>query len=354
MCRVSVIMPAYNSEKYIGEAIDSVLSQTYCDWELIIINDGSKDGTSNVVKKYNDERIVFIDNKENHGFLYSLNYAVSIAKGEYLAKLDDDDVACPHRFEKQVDYLDKNKDILLVGGMSDYLINGKVKKGPRYPMSTPKEITFSLAFGNYCLGHSSLMIRKSLFEKEGITYNTFKQVPDCHIQQDIALHGLIGSVNEVVYKYRIHPAQSTAVRSMEMKNTERDTCFCMYIDKLDVSDDTKYIFKKALCRDLNTEKDFALFEESFIAYAAKMGLGTSPDDLKSNRVYKYIYKSVITAQKNSKISYKSYYNTVFTYHDLKNMLWRVMYWIKCILHINSSYIPAMIDYSISYKGLPIK
>ena len=92
--KVSVLMPAYNVEKYVGEAIESILNQTFKDFEFIIINDGSTDNTPKIIKEYakKDKRIKFIDNKKNKGFIASLNECLDNATGEYVAKMDSDDI----------------------------------------------------------------------------------------------------------------------------------------------------------------------------------------------------------------------------------------------------------------------
>ena len=94
MPKVSVVMPVYSSEKYVGEAIESILVQTYKDFELIVIDDCSKDSSAKIIEKYtNDSRVHFIKNETNQGFLYGLNKGIELAKGEYIARLDDDDVS---------------------------------------------------------------------------------------------------------------------------------------------------------------------------------------------------------------------------------------------------------------------
>src|SRR5688500_15226048 len=114
---ISVVMSAYNSDKYIAKAIESILNQTFKDFEFIIINDGSKDESLKIIKRYGkkDKRIVLIDNKKNLGLIKSLNKGLKIAKGKYIARMDSDDIAMPQRFKIQLDYLDKNRNIFLVG-----------------------------------------------------------------------------------------------------------------------------------------------------------------------------------------------------------------------------------------------
>ena len=99
MPKVSVIMPVYNAEKYIGEAIESILDQTYTDFEFIIIDDGSSDGTVAAVKGYDDRRIRFYQNEHNMGVAATLNRGLDLATGEYIARMDSDDMSLPERFE---------------------------------------------------------------------------------------------------------------------------------------------------------------------------------------------------------------------------------------------------------------
>lgn len=115
---VSVIISTYNGGKYISRAIESIISQTFSDWELIILNDGSKDNTKEIVKNYadKDSRIIYIENEKNLGIYKSANKGLKLAKGEYIARIDDDDEWIDkYKLEKQVEFLDKNKDYILVG-----------------------------------------------------------------------------------------------------------------------------------------------------------------------------------------------------------------------------------------------
>ena len=102
---ISVILPAYNAEQYIKESIDSILTQSLRDFELIIINDGSLDKTEDLILSYSDNRIIYIKNEKNLGLIKTLNKGVSYAKGSYIVRMDADDVCMPNRFEKQVEFL---------------------------------------------------------------------------------------------------------------------------------------------------------------------------------------------------------------------------------------------------------
>ena len=105
MPKISVVMPAYNAEKYIGEAIESILNQTFKDFEFIIINDGSVDHTKEIIREYNDPRIVLLENDKNRGIVLSLNKGLDAATGKYIARMDADDIATKDRLEKQLEFL---------------------------------------------------------------------------------------------------------------------------------------------------------------------------------------------------------------------------------------------------------
>lgn len=114
---ISVIMSVYNDEKYIAKAIDSILTQSFSNFELIICDDYSTDRSSNIIEKYvkQDNRIVFFKNEKNLGLATSLNRCIERAKGKYIARMDSDDISLPNRFEVEYNYLEDNSDIVVVG-----------------------------------------------------------------------------------------------------------------------------------------------------------------------------------------------------------------------------------------------
>ena len=107
--KISVLMPVYNCEKFLKKAIDSILNQTFDNFEYIIINDGSTDNTLNIIKSYKDKRIKIINNSKNLGISRSLNKGIRQAKGEYIARHDSDDISDLNRFKLQLEYLGKKK-----------------------------------------------------------------------------------------------------------------------------------------------------------------------------------------------------------------------------------------------------
>ena len=160
--KVSIIMGAYNTASTLPSSIDSVINQTYKDWELIICDDCSKDNTYDVAKSYADkyENIVVIRNEKNSRLAYSLNHCLQYAKGEYVARMDADDLCLPDRLEKQVKFLDEHPEYQVVGGGVLLFDGEKVKKTLLNPEVPEKEY---LAKG-VPFFHPTIMMRKSAYD----------------------------------------------------------------------------------------------------------------------------------------------------------------------------------------------
>ncbi len=118
---ISIVLPAYNCESFLKEAIESLLNQTFKDFELIIINDGSTDKTEDVIKNFSDPRIIYKKNEKNSGLVYTLNKGIDIAKGKYIARMDGDDISLPARLEKQKEILDEYPDIAVAASTITFI-----------------------------------------------------------------------------------------------------------------------------------------------------------------------------------------------------------------------------------------
>ena len=111
---ITVLMPVYNGEKYLQQAIESILKQTFTDFEFLIINDGSTDNSENIILSYDDSRIRYIKNEENLRLIRTLNKGIELAKGKYIARMDCDDISLPYRFEKQLKEFQNNPHLDMV------------------------------------------------------------------------------------------------------------------------------------------------------------------------------------------------------------------------------------------------
>jgi glycosyltransferase involved in cell wall biosynthesis len=153
-------MSVYNGEEHLRKAVDSVLSQTFTDFEFLIIEDGSTDRTLEILRSYDDARIRLIV-QENRGHVRSLNRALEEAKGEYVARMDADDVSLPERFSSQVAYLDEHPEVGILGSAVVYIDRGGRVVGAWEVPTLPGEVSWQLFFGT-CLAHPSVMMRRDL------------------------------------------------------------------------------------------------------------------------------------------------------------------------------------------------
>ena len=295
MPKVSVIMPLYNSKKYVKDAIESILNQTYKDLEIIAINDGSKDGCADIVRGIKDDRLVFIDSEDNHGFVYTLNWCMSLAKGEYIARLDDDDIAYPTRIEKQVRFMEEHPEVSISGTGMNILIDGETRTDSFVPILGSKQIKFSLPFSNMAFAHSSFIMRKSIIDKYDIEYEIFKQCPDYHMICVMSQYGEVDRIEEPLVGYRIHSAQSTAVRSLDMQINESDGVKKMHIEALkDIPEYVKHGIRLGTFRKIYKHSDYNDFMKGFTQYAYICGLNR--DDESDREAIDYIYRYVMTTQ----------------------------------------------------------
>jgi len=167
MPEVSVLMPVYNGGAFLRSAIESILSQSYSNFEFIIIDDGSTDDSVEIIKSFKDERIQLHKNGSNLGLIASLNYGLEHCKGKYIARMDCDDVSSKERLEKQVAHMNAHPETGLLGSGSQY--SGRFKLYRRLPLNSA-EIKSRLFIENIFI-HPSMMIRKSVLTENKLQYN---------------------------------------------------------------------------------------------------------------------------------------------------------------------------------------
>jgi glycosyltransferase involved in cell wall biosynthesis len=199
--KITVLMSVYNGEKYLKKAVDSILKQTYKDFEFLIINDGSSDRTSKILKSYKDHRIKIIDNKKNMGLTRSLNKGLRLARGEYIARQDADDISLPRRLEKQVAFLNARPEYGLVGCWN-YRIgaNNKIEKKVVF-YTDHNDILPMLMIENHFV-HSSVMFRKECIQKLGGYDEDLKFAQDYDLWLRIAEHYKVANLGEFLHLWR--------------------------------------------------------------------------------------------------------------------------------------------------------
>lgn len=196
---VSVLMPAYNAEKYIQESVESVLCQSYKDFEFIIIDDGSTDRTASLIESYDDSRIQLIKNPCNRGLIRTLNKGLGLARGTYVARMDADDICIPTRLCEQVNFMEANKNVGICGTWIE--VFGKYNFVQKYPTKN-MEIKANLFLMNP-LAHPSVIMRKVLLDQYDLRYsNEWKYVEDYELWQRALFCMEFANIPQVLLKYR--------------------------------------------------------------------------------------------------------------------------------------------------------
>lgn len=215
---ISVVMPVYNSEKYIREAIESILNQTYRNFEFIIINDGSSDNSLNIINEYAsmDDRIVVISRK-NMGLVYSLNEGIALARGKYIARMDSDDISLLNRFEKQISYMNQHGEVDILGTTMYFLGGAQNEKKWFYKQFNDNNIEELFLDAN-SIPHPSVMFKKETIVKLGGYKNKYVTAEDYDLWLRAIRYGYkIAKLDEALIKYRLHNDSKTALESSDFK-----------------------------------------------------------------------------------------------------------------------------------------
>ncbi len=208
MPRVSVLMTVYNAAPWLREAIDSIVSQTYSDWELIAIENGSSDASPEILASYNDRRIRVIPASENMGRTPALRYAFELGRGEYTAVLDADDIAEPTRIAKQVAFLDANTDVSLVGTWARRIDGDGREVGLWAPPTDPALLQDAFGFENPIV-HSAAMYRAAMAREVGGYPLEFPYAQDSALWLRLATSSRIGMIGEYLSCHRTLPTGMT-------------------------------------------------------------------------------------------------------------------------------------------------
>lgn len=204
LTQVTVLMPVYNAEKYLKKCIESIINQSFKDFILLIINDGSNDNSLNIINSFKDSRIIVINNEINKGLIYSLNKGIKFICTKYIIRMDSDDICLKDRIEKQYNFMENNPDIAVSGGQAivflSYLpfIMRKSKAPLKY-----REIKSWLLFNSPII-HPSVIMRRSTINENNYRYNIkFKGMEDFDLWQRIGIHNRIENLDVILIKYRL-------------------------------------------------------------------------------------------------------------------------------------------------------
>lgn len=202
---VSVLMPVYNSEDYLEEAIKSILNQSYSNFEFLIIDDASSDRSLDIIYSFKDDRIKLIKKNLNTGYTVSLNMGLAMCQGKYIARMDSDDISLPLRLEKQVALMEAFPEIGICGTWVETIgkITGQIKKYP----STHEKIKTQLFVSSHFV-HPTVMMRKSALDQYTLIYDPqFEPAEDYALWVQLGSFVRLANIAEVLLKYRVHEKQ---------------------------------------------------------------------------------------------------------------------------------------------------
>lgn len=214
--KVTVLMPVYNGEEHLREAIESILNQTFANFEFLIINDGSTDSSASIIESYKDKRIRLINNEENLKLIRTLNKGLELAKGEYIARMDCDDISLPHRLEKQVAFMEANRDVGILGSaMLAFSTNQTIAV---YTPEIFEEIKIELIFACPMI-HPSVLMRCSVLKEHGLRYDiNYTHAEDYKLWSEAVKHVKLHNLNDILIKYRLNPKGISIVHTKQQKD----------------------------------------------------------------------------------------------------------------------------------------
>lgn len=207
-------MPVHNGEPYLQAAVDSILKQTFQNFEFLIVDDGSKDRSTDLIRSYSDSRIILIQNEQNLGTVHALNQGIISAKGEYIVRMDCDDISLPERIEHLVKFMNCNHDVGVAGSAMRLIKKGKLKN-TRYQPDSDEELKITLLF-NTCFFHPTVIMRSSLVKDHPYPENLV-YTQDYNYWTQIAKHTRFANLDNTLLYFREHSGQT----SNRKKETQR-------------------------------------------------------------------------------------------------------------------------------------
>lgn len=221
MIFISVLLPAYNAEAYLEEAIESILAQTYTNFELLLINDGSTDRTAEIAQSYTDPRIRYIENPQNIGLIATLNKGIGLAQGRYIARMDADDIALPERLAKQLAFMQANPKVGVCGTWFGAFRDDKsnLLKTVKYALNDEEIRIKHLHQIHLC--HGTAMFRTSILRDHNLLFDpVFKHAEDYELWQRIGKHTQFANIPYLGYLVRHHEEEvSVKFSDIQQKNS---------------------------------------------------------------------------------------------------------------------------------------
>lgn len=214
---VSVIMPVYNAERYLRLAIESILAQSFIDFEMILIDDGSTDDSAAIIKAYQqkDKRIILLQHAQNTGIVSALNDGIGLAKGQFIARMDADDISQPERLKKQVEFLEQRPDVGVLGSWAEIIDENECRRGSVEIPTTHIQLTWEMCFRCPII-HPSVMVRREILLSVGGYRTTHPHAEDYELWVRIAPLIKFANLPEYLLQLRKHTA-NISVKYMDIQ-----------------------------------------------------------------------------------------------------------------------------------------
>lgn len=284
---ISVLMPVYNCENYVYQAIESILNQTEGNFELLVIDDASTDGTVQVINTIADDRLQLITKTKNTGYTHSLNMGLALAKGKYIARMDGDDISLPTRFQKQLAAFSENPKLIVCGTW--FSLFGAEERNIEHPTDNAE---IQMALLRYCcVGHPTVMINRERVGVDDLIYDpTEEPAEDYNLWTRLIAKGEFCNIPEVLLHYRIHASSvsKTRVAAQEASATKAQLRMLGYAKSLTPNE--KRIIED--CLFLNKRSSITTIRTLLHCVAAM----DKPDDF---FIYKDKFKNTLVYQSNA-------------------------------------------------------
>ncbi|RYH72789.1 glycosyltransferase [Flavobacteriaceae bacterium 144Ye] len=226
--RITILMPVYNCEAFIAATLESLLQQTFSDFELLVIDDASTDATVSIIEGFDDSRIHLIVKPENTGYTHSLNRGLTMAKGDYIARMDADDIALPERLAQQVTFMDAHPEVVACGTAYQIMDTSQVVTFP----TTHEAIRLRL-LEQTCFAHPTVMLRTSVLRAHGLQYVVAKEpAEDYDLWIALSRVGQLANLDTVLLYYRVHDAQVSNTRRARQLASKVDSRILILSDLL--------------------------------------------------------------------------------------------------------------------------
>lgn len=288
-------MSVYNCRSYIEACVNSILTQTFSDFEFVIVDDCSTDGTTAYLKSLKDPRIVLILKPQNSGIANSINEGLKIVKGTYIARMDGDDIASPDRLQKQAAFMDTHPDVVCCGGKFKVIDAQKISS----PKLTHEELLLEMVVRNP-IANPTAMIRASVVKENHLICHTdYEPAEDYKLFSELVKYGKLANLDEVLLHYRIHHQQSSITSVIKQKNATQSVSkqHIAYLQGEDMYDKAFYNYQ------LTTYAQYCEYlqaEENLKKELIKKGY-TIPPDFFIPRRTNYVFDSLFPEEYNFKL-----------------------------------------------------